>query len=117
MAVYLNTYETWEAYGGPEEGGWWFTCGEPLQSVLLSHEELDDYIERTTWDERNTLLEQATNAYSKGLPPTPKATGYGGYTFMPGSDEPSGYHEDNSYSSCLEDHFAQPFPAERPHYE
>lgn len=116
MAVYLNTYETWQAYGGPEEGNWWFECGEPVQSVFYSDEALEDFLERTTWEERCELLTKATNAYTQGKPPTPKDTGYGGYTFMPGSDEPTGYHEDNSFNSCFEDHFAKFYPEERPYY-
>ena len=24
MPVYLNTFEVWDCYGGPEEGGWWY---------------------------------------------------------------------------------------------
>lgn len=117
MAVYLNTYEQWEAYGGPEEGGWWFTCGTPLQSVFFSGEELEDFLERTTWEERSDLLARATNAYTKGMAPTPKDTGYGGYTFVLGSDVPTGYHQDNNITSCFENGFAEPFPAERPRYE
>lgn len=41
MAIYLNTYETWESYGGPEEGGWWFECGTPVQSIKISEENLE----------------------------------------------------------------------------
>lgn len=25
---HLNEYRTWQAYGGPEEGGWWYDAGE-----------------------------------------------------------------------------------------
>ena len=117
MTVYLNTYEQWEAYGGPEEGGWWYTCGIPVQSVFFVDEDLDDFLERLDWDERNKLLTKATNAYTLGQPPTPKNTGYGGYTFVVGSDTPTGYHQDNNYRSCFEEGFAEAFPTERPYYE
>ena len=117
MTVYLNTYEKWEAYGGPEEGGWWYTCGIPVQSVFYSDEDLDEFLERLDWDERGELLTKATNAYTLGQPPTPKKTGYGGYTFVVGSDTPTGYHQDNNYSSCFEEGFAEAFPTERPCYE
>jgi hypothetical protein len=40
MAVYLNTYQTYQAYGGPEEGGWWYECGDPIQSLKVSEEDL-----------------------------------------------------------------------------
>jgi hypothetical protein len=116
MAVYLNTYETWQAYGGPEEGGWWYECGEPVQSILISDEDLEEWLEKTDYDYRMDLLRQTTYNYTKGNPATPKDTGYGGYTFMPESDEPTGYYEDNSFSSCFEENFAKFYPEERPYY-
>jgi len=117
MTVYLNTYETWEAYGGPEEGGWWFTCGTPVQSVFYSDEDLEDFFERVPSEERHELRSKATIAYTNGKPPTPKDTGYGGYTFVLGSDTPSTYQQDNSFVSYFEEDFAKSFPEERPHYE
>ena len=30
---FLNVYETSRAYGGPEEGGWWYNCGEFLECL------------------------------------------------------------------------------------
>ena len=27
---YVNTYEVYRAYGGPEEGGWWYDIGKPV---------------------------------------------------------------------------------------
>jgi hypothetical protein len=41
MAIYLNTYETWQEFGGPEEGGWWYKCGNPVSSIRISDEDLD----------------------------------------------------------------------------
>ena len=117
MTIYLNTYETHQAYGGPEEGGWWYEVGVPVQSVFYSNEEMEEFLERTSLDERIDTTKRATAAYTNGQPPTPKKTVHGGYTFMPGSDEPSTYEEDNSYSSCFEEHFAEDYPRQRPHYE
>ena len=117
MTIYLNTYEVWQAYGGPEEGGWWYDAGEPVQSVLISQDDLEDWLEATDPDERAGMLSRATAAYTRGQSPTPKDTGYGGYTFAPGcDDQPLTYAEDNSYRSCFEDCYAQPFPQERPYY-
>lgn len=31
---YINFYITNKVYGGPEEGGWWFDVGEPLEDPL-----------------------------------------------------------------------------------
>lgn len=33
--LYLNAYEVCRAYGGPEEGGWWYDAGEPLASIPI----------------------------------------------------------------------------------
>ena len=120
MTIYINTYETWQVYGGPEEGGWFIEAGEPVQSVVYSDEDEDTFLavsDDAVWEERYELLRRTTLAYTQGKAPTPKATGYGGYTFLPGSDEPSTYQEDNSFRSCFEDHFAEAYPTERPRYE
>ena len=34
--VYVNAYAETLAYGGGEEGGWWYTVGEPLGSIPVS---------------------------------------------------------------------------------
>jgi hypothetical protein len=34
--VYVGVYEVGRAYGGPEEGGWWFDCGELVKVVICS---------------------------------------------------------------------------------
>ena len=28
---YVNVYEVGTCYGGPEEGGWWYPAGEPVE--------------------------------------------------------------------------------------
>ncbi len=30
---FVNVYEASQAYGGPEEGGWWYTHLEPVKTV------------------------------------------------------------------------------------
>lgn len=47
MSVYLNVYEMDRVYGGPEEGGWYFTTYEPLVSVVFP----DTYAELVRWGE------------------------------------------------------------------
>lgn len=116
MTIYLNTYQTWDAYGGPEEGGWWYECGEPVQSFVVSPLSIEEFRERVDEEERLKMLKSATELYTQGQPPTPKKTGYGGYTFSIGSDIPSAYQEDNSFTSCFEEDFAESYPKERPHY-
>lgn len=31
----FQVHATWERYGGPEEGGWWYTCGEPVANYCF----------------------------------------------------------------------------------
>ena len=116
MAVYLNTYEVWQSYGGPEEGGWWYQSGSPVQSIKFSDEDYEAWMEATDIEERAKITNEATLAFTQGRPPTPSKTGYGGYTFVGDSEEPSGYYQDNDYRSWFEDHYAQEFPEERPEY-
>jgi hypothetical protein len=116
MTVYLNTYEVWQAYGGPEEGGWWYDCGAPVQSVLISDQDLEEFLENSDSEELAKMRNGATLAYTQGRAPTAMKTGYGGYVFLPDCDEPISYHQDNDFRSCFEDCFAEAFPQERPCY-
>lgn len=116
MPVYLNTFEVWQEYGGPEEGGWWYEAGRPVQSVLISQEELEEWLDSQDPQELAKMRQHATLAYTEGRSPTPRDTGFGGYTFAPGSDEPLAYYKDDDFRSWFEDCYAQPFPQERPYY-
>ena len=31
--LYVNVYDTYQCYGGPEEGGWWFRAGELVKCL------------------------------------------------------------------------------------
>ena len=115
--AYLNTYQIWQCYGGPEEGGWWYEAGTPVQSVFLGYENADDYIEARDWEDIKDLREKTTINYTEGRQPKAIANGTGGYQFMPGSDIPSTYVRDDDYTSVIEDHYAEDYPAQRPHYE
>ena len=115
--AYLNTYQIWQCYGGPEEGGWWYEAGTPVQSIFLGNESADDYIEARDWEEIKDLREKATITYTEGRKPKPIANATGGYIFLPGSDIPSTYVRDNDYTSVIEDHYAEDYPQQRPHYE
>lgn len=35
--MYLNIYEFCQAYGGPEEGGWWYTCKELIECTPVTN--------------------------------------------------------------------------------
>lgn len=116
MTVYLNVYRVYQCYGGPEEGGFWYDVGEPLESTVISDEEFEDFIESRTPEDLQELRDAAVTKWTQGLSRTPRKTGYGGYTFMPGSDTPLTYEEDNNVCACFEEHFAKFYPEERPYY-
>lgn len=42
---YMNVYETDQVYGGPEEGGWYYTAGNPLASLPIPIDTLHDEIQ------------------------------------------------------------------------
>lgn len=33
--IVVALYETWTRYGGPEEGGWHYECGEPVKGICV----------------------------------------------------------------------------------
>lgn len=33
--LHVNVYEVDRCYGGPEEGGWYYDCGEPVASRVV----------------------------------------------------------------------------------
>jgi hypothetical protein len=39
---WMNVYRTSESYGGPEEGGWWYDTREPMVSIYIGQNLLDD---------------------------------------------------------------------------
>jgi hypothetical protein len=41
--AFVNVYELNRVYGGPEEGGWWFTTGEIVRSLAVPTAEANDY--------------------------------------------------------------------------
>ena len=36
--TYVNVYAITRHYGGPEEGGWWYNTGEPIESRVATDE-------------------------------------------------------------------------------
>jgi hypothetical protein len=43
MAYLLSFYEIDRAYGGPEEGGWYFDTGELVRTFRIARNEADAY--------------------------------------------------------------------------
>lgn len=31
----VTVHEVWQQYGGPEEGGWYYQCGSPVETICI----------------------------------------------------------------------------------
>jgi len=88
---YVNTYLVERCYGGPEEGGWWYDCGEPMDSRLC-----DSYEEMLKVREE---MEKKCQEENKGRPPI--------YSVL----------SNGELRVATENHFAEKWPQGRPLYE
>lgn len=48
--VNVNVYKEWRAYGGPEEGGWWYNTGDPIGTIRADSNENARKIASALWD-------------------------------------------------------------------
>jgi hypothetical protein len=93
----VNLYLVDRAYGGAEEGGWWFDCGQPelhpLNRVFASRDDARQYLEDVCKPEEIELNE--------------------------GRREISSVLSEGQYRFYIGDKGEMPavWPAERPHYE
>lgn len=87
---YVNVYLVDQAYGGPEEGGWWYTYGVPQRSIAVkpsSAQRLRDKVD--AWcDKENEDRPEMYSVASQGV-----------------------------YQTRLEEHPGKGWPSERPYYE
>ena len=84
---FVTAYEYGRAYGGPEEGGWWYDVGEPITSICcLTEQDVED----------------AFAKLRRVYPSTGNAS-----SVLGGED----------HIVLIDDHPGRPFPEYRPHYE
>lgn len=88
---FMNAYEANLASGGPEEGGWWFETGTPLASIPFGN-----YAEAEA--AFNLLERQLKGSYNDGR-------------------SMSSVISEGDLRIVVENHFAEAYPSERPHYE
>ena len=109
---YLNIYEIGQAYGGSEEGGWWYTVGTPVESEKFLNRDLKRMEERQ--DALNKRFRKMKGSYSMGYGPhdgvDPEGNG-DDYFLMIG-----GVWGRSNLRARIEDHPAKAFPEERPYY-
>ena len=89
--LYVNCYMIDQAYGGPEEGGWWYTVGRPVESRLANSE----------IEPKDILAER--NAYW--------------VTHNEGRPEIYSVLSEGRFAVWRESHYARVFPDVKPHYE
>lgn len=89
---YTNVYVVGRAYGGPEEGGWWYDYGTPIFEECTEHETFDDAMEM------KQAVQNAYNDYNESMPPISNLDG------------------DGHIDVYVEDHPAKAFPETRPYY-
>ena len=108
---YLNIYELAQAYGGPEEGGWWYTYGEPVESTAVIN--LQQSIK--TCDNLNDKFRKFKSGYAMGLCDHEGVDpdGYGDDNYL----IRGGTWGDKKLRARIEDNPAEAFPQERPRYE
>lgn len=88
---WVNAYDTNRAWGGPEEGGWWYDCGLVLAAVPCL---TDDQVE-----EAKTRLHQIFDPEFEGNHPIGSVLCEGALLIL------------------VEDEQGENYPKERPHYE
>ena len=88
MAIYVNVYEITRHYGGPEEGGWWFNSGNPIESRIVA-----------TMEDAEALREEFEDKHGPG---------WGNIFSVAGGAK---------IDVLIQDHFAQEFPSEPVYYE
>lgn len=101
--LYLNAYRVTRAFGGPEEGGWWYDVGEPLASVPLPafyRSGPDGLRPRAVPDEEDLSRRRLETFFGTGSSENQWRRLSGVWIVF-----------------VVEDRFARPYPARRPRYE
>lgn len=123
MRLFVNIYSAGRAYGGPEEGGWWFDVGTPIGSIPVEHTE-DEWDEMrgrfvavhgdddTKWD-----LEKWAEHLDNDLKARAEFLRDMWATRYPHTGNRQSVLGGEDYNVVIEDHFAEPYPEVRPRYE
>lgn len=89
-AIFVNVYSVGRSYGGPEEGGWWFDCGTPVESYIVA-----------TLPEAHALRDRLTGPDGEYAYTGKRGSVLGG----------------NDYEVMIETDPGTDYPSNRPHYE
>lgn len=109
---YVNVYAVDRVYGGPEEGGWWFSIGTPLDHYDLMSGIEDPELHPHQGEDVHWVFNSHNEIQAERLaaqlrqPDWFPSTGKQ-YSVLGGED----------YEVRIEDHPPRPWPVERPRYE
>ena len=92
----VNLYLVDRAFGGREEGGWWYDCGHPVLHPL--NRVFETYEEARRYQYECLVIQDQLN---EGLPSIDSVLSQGQYRVYVGE----------------ENELPAPFPAVKPHYE
>jgi hypothetical protein len=88
------------AYGGPEEGGWWYGCGTPEHGQNLPIPQIFFVQDREQAREACRLMQEQLDE-----------------TVNVGRREISSVLSEGRYAAQVCDNWPEPYPKHRPHYE
>jgi hypothetical protein len=88
---FVNIYLIDRAYGGPEEGGWYYECGQAIDS----REVLEDDLREVKGNAELWCIEENKNRRS----------------------DIGSVLSEGKYVVCIDDEPGKDYPSERPHYE
>ena len=110
---YVNVYEIGQAYGGPEEGGWYYDVGTPIKC-------LGGYSSRDVAKDKAVRVDR--NKFSEGC--DEYKMGYGPWDGCDDDGNPDdayltrgGEWGESEVAVYVEKHPPRIFPQERPYYE
>ena len=109
--MYLNIYELSKAYGGPEEGGWWYTCKELIESNEVTNltraKKQAEYL--------NKKFQSTESSYAMGFGEHDgvDSSGEGDDNFLIAG----GHWGNTNVRAILEKKPGVDSPTDRPHYE
>jgi len=83
---YVSIYEYDRAYGGPEEGGWYYECGQPMTDFQLSFEDKENAILYGAF-----LDEKILPGMNEGRPPIGSVLSRGRYSVVIETEPPKAY--------------------------
>lgn len=121
MTYYINVYDVGQAYGGPEEGGWWYATGEFIKTIGTAAT-LEEAI--AIQDAYEACKAWAVNGATKLKRQTAYRMGHGQHDGVDANGDGDdsylmrgGRWGEGSLKASIEEHPGRDYPTERPRYD